>query len=173
MAQTGAGAAGTETAAGSRPGGMYRIGELARRAGVTVRTVRYYEELGILELSDRRGARHRRYGDRDLVRLGRVQQLKSYGLSLGDIREIFELAREDPTGERSRLRLLSRYREKRREAEERKRRLEAYLTELSWHIDQLERVGDFQACPGEECRSCRHIPLCKFYNPDREREGQA
>ncbi|MBN1836689.1 MAG: MerR family transcriptional regulator, partial [Spirochaetales bacterium] len=92
-----------------RPGSTFRIGELAQRAGVTVRTVRYYEELGILECSHRTGTRHRRYSDRDLVRLRRVQQLKGYGLSLGEIREIFELAREDPSGEKSRLRLLSRY----------------------------------------------------------------
>lgn len=145
-------------------GSTWRIGDLARRAGVTVRTVRYYEELGILECSNRRGAAHRRYTDRDLVRLRRVQQLKGYGLSLGEIREIFDLAREDPTGERSRLRLLSRYREKSREAEQRKLRLEAYVAELEWHIEQLEKVGDFQACPGEECRSCRYTALCKFYN---------
>jgi DNA-binding transcriptional MerR regulator len=150
-----------------------RIGELAQRAGVTVRTIRYYEELGILECSDGRGSRHRRYSERDLVRLRRVQQLKGYGLSLGEIREIFELSREDPTGEKSRLRLLSRYREKQRQAEERKRRLEAYIAELEWHIDQLEKVGNFQACPGEECRSCRYTLLCKFYNnrPGAGEEG--
>jgi MerR family copper efflux transcriptional regulator len=153
----------------------YRIGELAQKAGVTVRTIRYYEELGILESSDHRGARHRRYGDRDLVRLRRVQQLKGYGLSLGEIREIFELSREDPTGEKSRLRLLSRYRQKHREAEERKQRLEAYLAELDWHIEQLRKVGDFQACPGEECLSCGYTMLCKFYNrsnPDRAQEDR-
>ncbi|MBN1838321.1 MAG: MerR family transcriptional regulator, partial [Spirochaetales bacterium] len=134
-----------------------------QRAGVTVRTVRYYEELGILECSNRTGTRHRRYSDRDLVRLRRVQQLKGYGLSLGEIREIFELAREDPSGEKSRLRLLSRYREKCREAERRKLSLERYIAELEWHIDQLEKVSNFQACPGEECRSCVYTAVCKFY----------
>jgi len=156
--------AGADPKAGPKAGSTYRIGELAQRAGVTVRTVRYYEELGILEPSNRTGTRHRRYGDRDLVRLRRVQQLKAYGLSLGEIREIFELAREDPSGEKSRLRLLSRYRQKSREAEQRKLRLEAYIAELEWHIEQLEKVSDFQACPGEECRSCGYTALCKFYN---------
>jgi MerR family copper efflux transcriptional regulator len=162
------------TAAGatSVPGATYRIGELAQRAGVTVRTIRYYEELGILECSERRGSCHRRYGDRDLVRLARVRQLKGYGLSLAEIREIFELAREDPSGQRSRLRLLSRYRETHREAEARKARLEAYIAELEWHIDQLEKVGDFQACPGEECRNCRYTALCEFYDPRRLPEEQ-
>jgi DNA-binding transcriptional MerR regulator len=151
---------------------QYRIGELAHRAGVTARTIRYYEELGILAAPRRPQARHRRYSEKDLLHLQRVQQLKDYGLSLGEIREIFDLSREDPSGEKSRLRLLSRYREKLREAAIRRERIEAYIGDLEWHIDQLERVGNFQACPGEECRTCRYTAICKFYNKNR-REVQA
>ena len=143
---------------------LYRIGELAQRAGVTARTIRYYEELGILSAPRRPQAMHRRYSQKDLLRLQRVQQLKSYGLTLGEIREIFDLSRQDPSGEKSRLRLLTRYREKWRDAMKRRERMEAYIDDLEWHIDQLERVGNFQACPGEECRSCRYTGICKFYN---------
>jgi len=139
-----------------------RIGELADRAGVTVRAIRYYEELGILRPAAR-GRRHRRYSEGELLHLRRVQQRKGYGLSLAEIREIFELAREDPTGERSRLRLLTRYREKWREAADRRLRLDEYLKELEWHIEQLEGVGDFRSCPGEECRQCRFAGICKFF----------
>jgi DNA-binding transcriptional MerR regulator len=139
-----------------------RIGELARRAGVTIRAIRYYEELGILAAPER-DSRHRRYTNSDLVHLQRVQQLKGYGLALGEIREIFELAREDPTGEKSRRRLLERYREKWREAADRRLRLEQYMRELEWHVQQLEGVGDFRSCPGEECRQCRFAGMCKFY----------
>jgi DNA-binding transcriptional MerR regulator len=150
-------------------GAQYRIGELARLAGVTTRTIRYYEELGILSSPRRPQARHRRYSEKDLLHLERVQQLKEYGLTLGEIREIFDLAREDPSGEKSRLRLLTRYREKLGEAIKRKERIEAYVSDLEWHIDQLERVGNFQACPGEECRACHYTTICKFYN-DRQPE---
>ena len=143
---------------------LYRIGELARKAGVTARTIRYYEELGILATPRRPQARHRRYSEKDLLHLRRVQQLKSFGLALGEIREIFDLSRQDPSGEKSRLRLLTRYREKWREAAKRKEQIEAYIGDLEWHIDQLERVGNFQACPGEECRNCRYTGICKFYN---------
>jgi DNA-binding transcriptional MerR regulator len=154
----------------SRRQTQYRIGELAGRAGVTTRTIRYYEELGILSSPHRPQSRHRRYSEKDLLRLERVQQLKEYGLPLGEIREIFDLAREDPSGEKSRLRLLTRYREKWREAIKRKERIEAYVGDLEWHIDQLERVGNFQACPGEECRSCRYTAICKFYNDNHSEE---
>jgi MerR family copper efflux transcriptional regulator len=149
---------------------LYRIGELAQKAGVTARTIRYYEELGILSTPRRPQARHRRYSQKDLLHLQRVQQLKEYGLTLGEIREIFALSRQDPSGEKSRLRLLTRYREKLREAMKRRERIEAYVGDLEWHIDQLERVGNFQACPGEECRSCRYTGICKFYNDNHRKE---
>ncbi len=151
---------------------LYRIGELALQAGVTTRTIRYYEELGILDPPRRPQARHRRYTEKDLLHLQRVQQLKGYRLTLGEIKEIVDLSRGDPSGEKSRLGLLARYREKRREAMERKERIEAYLEDLEWHIDQLERVGDFQACPGSECKSCRYTAICKFYNEQYSKEDR-
>ena len=151
----------------------YRIGELAQKAGVTARTIRYYEELGILSAPLRPQARHRRYSEKDLLHLQRVQQLKSFGLALGEIREIFDLSRQDPSGEKSRLRLLNRYRVKWREALKRRERIEAYIGDLEWHIDQLERVGNFQACPGEECRSCLYTGICKFYNDNHPAEEKS
>lgn len=148
----------------------YRIGELASMAGVTVRTIRYYEEIGILESQEERKAKHRRYTDSDLIHLQRVQQLKSYDLSLGEIKEIFALSSEDPTGEKSRLKLLSRYRQKYKQALSRKSKLEEYINDLVWHIDQLENVGNFQACPGEECINCDYTAICKFYNTGRGKQ---
>ncbi len=141
-----------------------RIGELAEMAGVTGRTIRYYEELGLLKAPERRDTEHRRYAQKDLLYLRRIQQLKSYGLTLSEIKEIIDLAQVDPSGEKRRLKLLTRYSEKWREAMERKRRLDEYIKELEWHIDQLEKVGNFQACPGEECKKCKYTGICKFAN---------
>ena len=148
-----------EEVAGKR---ALRIGELAEMAGVTGRTIRYYEELGLLRPPGRRGSEHRRYSEKDLLYLRRIQQLKSYGLTLNEIKEIVDLSQKDPSGEKRRLKLLTRYSEKLREALERKRKIEEYIGELEWHIDQLSEVGDFQACPGEECKQCRYIGICKF-----------
>ncbi len=149
---------------------QYRIGEIAEKAGLTARTIRYYEELGLLATPARRESEHRRYAEKDLIYLRRIQQLKSYGLTLNEIKEIIDLAKKDPTGEKSRLRLLERYGERWRDALDRKKKLEAYIGELEWHIDQLERVGKFQACPGEECRTCKYTAICKFCNSKNDRE---
>ncbi|RKX79407.1 MAG: MerR family transcriptional regulator [Spirochaetes bacterium] len=146
---------------------VYRIGELSNLAGVTVRTIRYYEELGLLDSLERRESGHRRYTEHDLLHLKRIIQLKSYGLSLSEISEIIELSREDPTGEKRRQKLLERYREKLSEAKERRARLDAYIHELEWHIDQLENVENFLACPGEECKKCKYVEICRFAQIDK------
>lgn len=75
-----------------------RIGELARRAGTTVRTVRYYEEIGVLPGADGREAgAHRSYDEDDVERLQQLLRLRDLlGLSLDELRELVaaEHARE-------------------------------------------------------------------------------
>ena len=63
-----------------------RIGELARRAGVTTRTVRYYEGLGLL-VSRREGSGHRQYDEDALTRMAKIDWLKRMGLTLDEIAE--------------------------------------------------------------------------------------
>jgi DNA-binding transcriptional MerR regulator len=67
-----------------------RIGELAREAGTTPRTVRYYEEIGLLpEAASRAVGSHREYGSADLEQLMEVLRLKDLlGLSLDELREV-------------------------------------------------------------------------------------
>ncbi len=69
-----------------------RIGELAHRAGTTPRTIRYYEELGLLGGGEKRGhGRHRSYGEDDLERLEHILRLRDLlGLSLEDLRRVVE-----------------------------------------------------------------------------------
>jgi MerR family transcriptional regulator, repressor of the yfmOP operon len=69
-----------------------RIGELAARAGTTPRTVRYYEEIGLLEPHEERAAgRHRLYTEADLERVREVLRLKDLlGLSLDELKQIVE-----------------------------------------------------------------------------------
>jgi MerR family transcriptional regulator, thiopeptide resistance regulator len=62
-----------------------RVGELAHATGLTVRTLHYYEEIGLLVASERSAAGHRRYGEADVARLYRICLLRRLGLSLDDI----------------------------------------------------------------------------------------
>ncbi len=72
-----------------------RIGDVARLAGTTPRTIRYYEEIGLLPDGDARLAgAHRLYGEADVERLREVMRLKALlGVSLDELKEL--IAAED------------------------------------------------------------------------------
>jgi DNA-binding transcriptional MerR regulator len=66
-----------------------RIGEIAERSGVTPRTIRYYEELGLLPRTERAQGKHRVYTENDVERLREVTRLRDLlGLSLDELRSM-------------------------------------------------------------------------------------
>ncbi|HEY8308423.1 MAG TPA: MerR family transcriptional regulator [Lapillicoccus sp.] len=67
-----------------------RIGDVARRTGLTVRTLRYYEEIGLLQPSERLAGGHRVYGEDDIRRLHRVNLLRHVGVPLAQIPEALD-----------------------------------------------------------------------------------
>jgi DNA-binding transcriptional MerR regulator len=73
----------------------YGIAELAREFGVTTRTIRYYEDKGLL--SPRRKGQRRVYAPRDRVRLRLIMRGKRLGFSLDEIRELIDLYDVDPS----------------------------------------------------------------------------
>jgi DNA-binding transcriptional MerR regulator len=66
----------------------YKIGQLASRMGVSVRTLRHYDEIGLLKPAGRAANGHRLYADRDLPRLQKVVALRKMGFSLGQVRSV-------------------------------------------------------------------------------------
>lgn len=74
-------------------GADYTSGDLARATGNTVRTIRFYEEEGILEPAEVSDGGHRRYTDDDLERLKLIGDLRELGLSLCEIKDILVLRR--------------------------------------------------------------------------------
>jgi len=72
-----------------RPATALRIGEAAEQVGVSCRTLRYYEELGLLTPSQHSAGGARRYDEADLARLVRIRELQELlGFDLGEIGEI-------------------------------------------------------------------------------------
>ncbi|MGI8802307.1 MAG: MerR family transcriptional regulator [Solirubrobacteraceae bacterium] len=84
-------------ASSSKVARALRIGDVARLAGTTPRTIRYYEEIGLLPLPDGEGrlaGAHRVYDDADVERLREVMRLKALlGVSLDELKEL--IAAED------------------------------------------------------------------------------
>jgi DNA-binding transcriptional MerR regulator len=71
---------------------ILRIGDVAREVGTTPRTIRYYEEIGLLPAAgEREAGRHRLYGERDVERLRDALRLKELlGISLDELKQLLE-----------------------------------------------------------------------------------
>lgn len=141
----------------------YKIGQLAELTGLTQRTIRYYDELGLLKTSSRTQGGQRIYSDSDLLYIKRIMELKALSFSLEEIKAIILLGGDDESGEKRRAVLLENYRRKKAEAEKRKNAIENEIGELNWHIMQLERAGNsFKDCPGPLCADCAFKENCSF-----------
>jgi len=71
---------------------MLTIGTLSRRTGTKVQTIRYYEQIGLMNEPDRTAGGQRRYVEADLDRLSFIRHSRQLGFSLVAIRELLELA---------------------------------------------------------------------------------
>lgn len=68
-----------------------RIGELAETGGVSTKTVRYYESIGLLDEPDRTGSGYRDYGQDAVERLNFIRDAQATGLTLAEIASVLEL----------------------------------------------------------------------------------
>ncbi len=105
-----------------------QIGELANRAGVSQRTIHYYESLGLLRPTEREGQGYRYYDHTALVRLHKINVLKKLGLSLDEIGQVIELYFEDPSGIRGKQQVLN--------------ILEKHLAETDERLLELQKFRD-------------------------------
>ncbi len=71
---------------------MMAIGELSRRAGVKIPTIRYYEQMGLIPEPGRSEANQRRYGRDDLDRLAFIRHARDLGFSIEAIRDLLRLS---------------------------------------------------------------------------------
>ena len=67
------------------------IGQLSRRTGVNIETIRYYERIGLLPVALRQG-RYRSYDEADVARLGFVRRSRELGFSIKEVRALLNLA---------------------------------------------------------------------------------
>jgi len=72
-----------------------QIGELSRRTGCNIETIRYYERIGLLPKPARRGS-YRRYAPEDVGRLGFLRRARELGFRLDEIRVLLDLAAGGP-----------------------------------------------------------------------------
>jgi MerR family transcriptional regulator, thiopeptide resistance regulator len=107
---------------------VWKIGELARATGLTVRTLHHYDALGLLRPSRRSPSGYRLYGEDDLARLQRIVSLRQLGFPLEAIRDCLD--RPEFSAERVLEMHLQQARRQLAEAEGLVRRLEAVAGQL-------------------------------------------
>lgn len=116
-----------------------RIGELAQKAGVTPRTIRYYENLGLLSPSEREGTGFRYYTETELAKLQKIDCLKSLGLTLEEITTVIDLYFEDSTGLRGKQKVLSILQTHLKETDEKIAALAQFRLDLQTSISKIEQ----------------------------------
>jgi DNA-binding transcriptional MerR regulator len=124
-----------------------RIGELARRAGVTTKTVRFYGDIGLVAPRERTPSGYRVYDESALSRLRAIRLAKEAGLELDEIRRLVPVLAGDPVRCGDVLPLLRR---KRREVEEQIDtlvHLRDYLDGSIAACRRAQRKGAMVACP--------------------------
>src|SRR5262245_33418515 len=67
-----------------------KVGELAKRTGLTVRTLHHYDAIGVLKPSLHSGSGYRLYAAQDIARLQQVLSLRQLGFSLDEVRECLD-----------------------------------------------------------------------------------
>ena len=110
------------------------IGQLAKRGGVGIDTVRYYERNGLLAPRDRLTSGYRRYGELEVARLRFIRRAQALGFTLKEIKDLLALSAQRDVGRV-------------------KRSAQGKLRDVETRIADLVRVRDglatlIDACPG-------------------------
>ncbi len=132
---------------GKRSDGLLTTGDMARLTGNTLRTVRFYEEAGILRPDRRSAGGHRLFGRRELDRLQFITDMRAAGLSLEAIRAMLEVKDRAENGQAA--------------AEEALTNIDEQITSLDNKIEIFTRLRD-------ELKQARDIlQNCKSCTNDR------
>jgi DNA-binding transcriptional MerR regulator len=136
----------------SRRAATLRVGDLARRAGKTVRALRLYEEIGLLEPIERSKSGYRLYDAEAVTRVRWISKFQELGFSLSEIRDVARQWESGASAPGAMARVETLLRDKLAEAREQIERLQSLERELVASLDYLE------TCP--TCDPRRIVEAC-------------
>ena len=117
---------------------QFSISELAQEFGITTRTIRYYEDQGLI--SPERDGVSRVFSNRDRVRLKLALRGKRLGFSLAEIRELFELYDVSRDEQRQLEAFLGKLERQRAMLEQQREDIEIMLNEINFFAEQCRRM---------------------------------
>jgi MerR family copper efflux transcriptional regulator len=134
-----------------------RVGELARKAGKTVRALHLYEERGLLDPIERSKGGYRLYAKDALVRVRWISKLQDMGFSLNDIQSMLRQWEKSGSAPRAMLQVGEVLKEKLDETREQITRLQALEHELRSSLEYLETCP--KCSPQQELTACNSCEL--------------
>jgi DNA-binding transcriptional MerR regulator len=138
-----------------------RIGEIVARSGVPAKTIRYYEDIGVLDRPRRTHSGYRDYDDVVLDRLRFIRAAQSVGLSLGEIREVLAMRDRGETPCGHVVDLIG------RRAEE----IDAKIAELTRIRKDLVRLA--RRARSLDPKDCEPRSICHVIEPRRASKSRA
>lgn len=131
-----------------------KIGDLARRVGIPIDTVRYYERNGLLPPPARRASGYRDYHEDDIPRLWFVLRAKKLGFTLIEIRELLDLS-DEVSGNTGDIKAVA----------------SAKLEQVEERMRELGRIRDALRSMVDACRGSGPVTECPIRAALLEREG--
>ncbi|MFK0209520.1 MerR family transcriptional regulator [Agrobacterium sp. NPDC090283] len=119
---------------------LMQIGELSERAGVSHRTIHYYERLGLVKPTEREGAGYRYYDETACKRLEKIGALKRLGLSLDEIAAVIDLYFEDASGIKGKEKVLEILQSQLTKADAQLHELTAFKRDLETNIARMHEL---------------------------------
>lgn len=134
---------------------LLQIGEVAKGAGTTIRTVRYYLEEGFIEAADRSPGGFYLFNAEAVDKVRLIQKLKDLGLPLKEIRSLYNIRREQPTGNQAYPLVLKKLN---RERELTVKKIADYRNLLQELDEAIRLVAECEGCrkrpTRENCLAC-------------------
>lgn len=124
------------------------IGQVARRSGLPTKTLRYYEDIELLDPPNRLASGYRDYDDGVLDRLAFIRSAQALGLSLGEIRSVVALR---DTGETPCGHVLELLRARTTEIDRTVRQLRALQSELKRLVERAQHLDPADCAPERVC----------------------
>lgn len=124
-----------------------RVGDVARLTGKTVRTLHYYEELGLLSPCQRSDGGYRLYGSDAVARVELIGQLKDLGFSLEQVRQILSTWEKAARDQDASVRLREALEKARAEARKKIGTFERLEAQIAESLRLLERGGPLERRP--------------------------
>jgi MerR family copper efflux transcriptional regulator len=140
----------------------YKVGELAKASGKTVRALHLYEERGLLEPIERSKGGYRLYADDALVRVRWISKLQEMGFSLTDIQRMLQQWEHSGSAPSAMVRVGELLKTKLQETREQIARLLELETELQSSIEYLETCPS--CSPQQELTACT---ACELHAQDQ------